>query len=496
MGAGPGDPGLITQRGLELLRSCDVVMYDRLVSPALLENASGAESVYVGKGEGHRIRSQGEIDSLTIAAARANKSVVRLKGGDPYVLGRGADEAQALAAAGVPFEVVPGVSSAVAVPSYAGFPLTYAGVSSSFAVLTAHESAARPDRTGRWEQIARGADTLVLLMGVKSLDETLERLMSAGRDPEEPAAAIEWGTTPRQRTVVATVSSLAGVARTERIAPPAIVIVGEVVRLRPALSWFESRPLFGRRVVVTRPRHQASALGHVLSDAGAHVVYLPVIAIEDPPSFEALDTAVKKLAEGLYAWVVFPSVNAVEKLFARMRAASSDSRAFGRTKVAAVGPTTAAAVRERGIEPDLVPESFTGDSLVEDLGRGSGAVLIPRVAEAPRGLVARLELAGWIAEEVEAYANVLAEPDPAALETIRAGDFDVVTFASASAVRAFATVVGSAQDTGLGSEDQGHQVVAIGPKTAEAAEELGFRVDVVADRHTAEGLVEALAGLG
>jgi uroporphyrinogen III methyltransferase/synthase len=421
--------------------------------------------------------------------------VVRLKGGDPYVLGRGADEAQALAAAGIPFEVVPGVSSAVAVPSYAGVPLTHAGVASSFAVLTAHESAARPDRTGRWEETARGADTLVFLMGVKTLGETLERLMSAGRVPEEPAAVIEWGTTPRQRTVVATVSSLAAAARAERIAPPAIVVVGEVVRLREALSWFEARPLFGRRVVVTRPRRQAAAIGDVLTGAGAHVIHLPVIAIEDPPSFEALDAAVKKLAAGLYSWVVFPSVNAVERLFARLHASSGDARAFGRTRIAAVGPTTAAAVRQRGIEPDLVPETFTGDSLVEDLGRGSGAVLIPRVADAPRGMVARLERAGWIAEEVEAYANVLAEPDPAAVEAIRAGDFDVVTFASASAARAFASVVGSPQDLGLDGERQDHRVVAIGPKTAEAARELGFHVDLVADRHTAEGLVDALLAL-
>jgi uroporphyrinogen III methyltransferase/synthase len=431
VGAGPGDPGLITRRGLELLRSCDVVLYDRLVAPALLdETPPGAERLYVGKGQDQRIRSQGEIDALTVAAARANRCVVRLKGGDPYVLGRGADEAQALAAAGVPFEVVPGVSSAIAVPSYAGFPLTHAGVSSSFAVVTGHESAARPERAERWEYLARGADTLVFLMGVRTLDDTMNRLIESGRDAQEPAAIIEWGTTPRQRTVVATVSSLAEASRAERVAAPAIVIVGEVVRLRSALSWFESKPLFGRRVVVTRARHQAWALGDVLANAGADVIYLPVIAIEDPPSFEALDTAVKKLAEGLYAWVVFPSVNAVDKLFSRL----VDARAFGRTKVAAVGPTTAAALHQRGVVADLIPETFTGDALVEELGRGSGGVLIPRVVDAPRGIVSRLEREGWIVEEVEAYANALADPDPSAVEAVRAGEFNVVTFASASAV--------------------------------------------------------------
>ena len=264
VGAGPGDPGLITRRGLELLRSCDAVLYDRLVDPRLLDEAPAeAERVFVGKQPGGTSMPQAAIDRLVVQHATEGKRVVRLKGGDPFVFGRGADEAQALGAAGIAFEVVPGVTSAIAVPGYAGIPLTHSGVSSSFAVLTAHASADRPGAAERWEAMARGAETLVLMMGVSALGDTMDRLIEAGRDREEPAAIIERGTTPDQRTVVGSVGTIAELATAAGIEPPAVTVVGKVVTLRDAVAWFESRPLFGLRVVVTRPRDQA----HELSDA-------------------------------------------------------------------------------------------------------------------------------------------------------------------------------------------------------------------------------------
>jgi uroporphyrinogen III methyltransferase/synthase len=494
VGAGPGDPGLITRRGLDLLRSCDVVLYDRLTSPALVEEApDGAERVYVGKDPEGRIRPQGEIDALTVAAARADKRVVRLKGGDPYVFGRGADEAQALAAAGIPFEVVPGVSSAVAVPSYAGVPLTHGGIASSFAVLTAHETGARTGRDERFAKVASSVDTVVILMGARTLRDSLDRLIAAGRAPDEPAAMIQWGSTARQRTAVATLETLADVVERERIGPPSIVVIGEVVKMRDALAWFEKRPLFGRRIVVTRAPHQAAGLADRLLDLGADVMFCPVIRIIDPASWEPLDTAIKKLAEGLYAWVVFPSVNSVERFFARMRMLGTDARAFGRTKVAAVGPTTASLLRDNGIAPDLVPETFTGDVIAESLGRGSSPVLIPRVAGAPRDLLRILERSGWLPDEVETYRNVRLRPPDSEGEQVKAGKFDAVTFTSASTVRHFAEVVAPPADLGLAEGGEATRLVAcIGPKTADQARSLGFRVDVVAEEHTAQGLVEAL----
>jgi uroporphyrinogen III methyltransferase/synthase len=341
VGAGPGDPGLITRRGLEILQSCDVVLYDRLVSSALLDEApQRARKIFVGKKPGEASMPQARIDALIVEHAREGKSVVRLKGGDPFVFGRGADEAQALVAAGITFEIVPGVTSATAVPAYAGIPVTHSGVSSSFTVLTAQESADRPESWSRWRELATGAQTLVLLMGVSGLRDTAAKLIEAGRPPSEPAAVIQWGTTWGQRTIVGELAFIADLVEQSGIQPPAITVVGNVVRLRAAIEWFESRPLFARRIVVTRPRAQASKLGRMLRQEGAEVIHYPAIEIVDPPSWDEVDHAVEKLAGGHYTWVAFSSPNGVERFFDRLVELGYDARAF-RARVAGVGPPPA-----------------------------------------------------------------------------------------------------------------------------------------------------------
>lgn len=486
VGAGPGDPGLITRRGLELLRSCDVLLYDRLVSPALVHEApERAERIFVGKSAEKPSPPQAEIDALIVSHARAGKSVVRLKGGDPYVFGRGADEGQALAAAGIPFEVVPGVSSAVAVPAYAGIPVTHSGISSSVSILTAHESSMRPETKARWKELATGADTLVLVMGVGPIRDTTSALVDAGRPGAEPCAVIEWGTTARQRVVVGTLESIADLVADAEIKPPATTVVGNVVKLRDALSWFESRPLFGRRIVVTRARGDSSRLGELLAAQGADVLYLPTIEITDPPTWDALDVAIKDVPEGNYGWIVFSSPHGVDKFFERLRRAALDARDV-RAKVAAVGPATATALAHRGIDADLIPPTYTGEALASALGPGPGSVLLPRPVDAPHTIVDLLERAGWTVHAVPAYETIPAALDDQVARDVRTGAFDAITFTSASSVANFAAAIGDV------SAIAGAKVACIGPSTATAATELGMRVDAVAAEQTLDGLVRAV----
>lgn len=497
VGAGPGDPGLITARGLELLRAADVVAYDRLVAPRLLdETRPDAERVFVGRRPGEAHRDQSVVDALLVDRAQAGKTVVRLKGGDPFVFGRGAEEAQALRAAGIDYEVVPGVTSAIAVPAYAGIPVTQRGVARSFVVLTAHELGPDVDALP-WSRLAEEADTIVLLMGVQALRAAARKLIEDGRDPDDPAAVIEWGTTPRQRTIVGPLHSIATRAADAGIEPPATAVVGQVVATREGIKWFESKPLFGRRIVVTRSASQAPRLSTRLAEEGAEVLHVPTISIQDPPSWTELDHATQLLIEGYYKWVLFTSANTVERFFKRLVATRHDARAFGRTKVAAVGTATAEALRERGIHPDLVPRKFTADDLVAAIGHGTGGVLVPRAATAPDSVVPALRTVGWTPEEVVAYRNVVPRDTSPALEAVRAGEFDAVTFTSASTARNFVKLAGPPADLGLAPKDPPQRIVAcIGPVTAAEAEKRGLRVDVVAAEHTVDGLVAALVERG
>jgi uroporphyrinogen III methyltransferase/synthase len=469
VGAGPGDPGLLTVRGAELLATAEIVLYDSLAEVSLLDLAPPtAQRRFVGKRPGAPM-PQEEINALLVSHARAGRRVVRLKGGDPFVFGRGGEEAEALAAAGLAFEVVPGVTSAVAVPAYAGIPVTHRGLATSFTVVTGHSRHAVDTETN-WEALARAGGTIVVLMGVAHRASIAERLQRGGLSGDTPVAAVHWGTRPGQRTVRTTLSAL---EQTE-LEPPAVIVIGAVAGLD--LSWYESRPLFGRRIVVTRAREQAADTSARLRELGADVVEVPVIAIADPADGGAgLRDAVRRLAT--FDWVVFTSANAVERTLALVR----DARSFGGACVAAVGSRTAEALARRGVVADLVPDRFVAEGLLEVWPSGQGSVLIPRAAVArdvlPEGLRAR----GWDVEVVDAYRTVAVAPSERELAAV--GGADAVMFSSSSTVTNFLAV-----------SDRVPPVVAcIGPVTARAAEAAGLHVDVIADESTVESLVAALA---
>lgn len=480
VGAGPGDPGLITARGLELLRSCNVVLYDRLVSPLLLDEApEGAERIFVGKKPGETHSRQLVSDALLVSKARENKSVVRLKGGDPFVFGRGGEEAGLLRDASIPFELVPGVSSAIAAPAYAGIPLTHRGVAASFVVLTARDEGGSGADVAT---IATGAETVVLLMGVAALDDVMRGLIASGRDPEEPAATIEWGTTGKQRVVVGTVATIAALVSDAGLGPPATTVIGHVVQQREDLAWFEHRPLFGRSVAVTRPRSQSKELTARLSELGADVVQLPLIDIADPSSWDAADASVKELNAGGYSWAVFSSSNAVERFLSRVREQGSDARAFGTARIAAVGARTAHSLSQHGLSADVVPSRFDSNEMASAMGRGEGKVLFPRVEAGPHEPIAALEALGWTVEEVPVYSNVPGTPVPEVIDRVRAGEVDIITLTSASTARNLKSIVGEVSS----------RIVCIGPATAQEAATQGFEVQSVADRYDNEGLIDAV----
>jgi uroporphyrinogen III methyltransferase/synthase len=471
VGAGPGDPGLLTMRGAEVLGRADVVVHDRLSAAELLDLApASAERIDVGKAPGKARVTQEGINELLVEHGRSGRTVVRLKGGDPTVFARGGEEAIALAEAGVAFEFVPGVTSAIAVPAYAGIPVTQRFSSTSFTVVTGHEDpSVGEEGSVDWDAVARVGGTIVILMGVGRIRRICERLIAAGRPPDTPAAAVIWGTRPEQRTVRSTLAALPDAD----LEPPATIVIGAVAGLE--LSWFDTRPLFGKTVVVTRARAQSSSLLSRLRELGADTVELPAIRIEDPSDGgAALRAAVGRLRA--YEWVVVTSPNGARRLLAECR----DARAFGAAKVAAIGPGTADTLAEGNVVPDLVPDRYVAEGLLESFPDGPGRVLVPRAAEARDVLPEGLRAKGWDVDVVEAYRTVHGRPDHDELAAV--GRADVVTFTSSSTVRNFLAVCDTVPPV----------VACIGPITADTAREHGLIVDVEADVHTIDGLVTAL----
>jgi uroporphyrinogen III methyltransferase/synthase len=469
VGAGPGDPGLLTVRGKELLERADVVMYDSLAEVSLLDLAPHARCIDVGKRPGGPVH-QDEINAQLIEYGRGEAVVVRLKGGDPFVFGRGGEEAEALVAAGIAFEVVPGVTSAVAVPAYAGIPVTHRGLSTSFTVVTGHSRHAVDTETN-WEALALAGGTIVVLMGVAHRAEVAKRLMVGGLAPSTPVAAVHWGSRPSQRTVRTTLGELGSTP----LEPPVTIVIGAVAALD--LSWFENRPLFGRTIVVTRAREQASSLVSKLQALGASILEIPTIAIADPDDHgAALRAAVAQLAS--FDWVVFTSANAV----ARVMDLVPDARSFGTARIAAVGTATAAALTAHRLVADLVPGRFVAEELVDAFPPGNGRVLLPQAAGA-RDVVARgLSDKGWVVTAVSAYQNVGVAPSASMLAAAR--EADAVTFTSSSTVTRYVQVAGI---------DGVPPVVAcLGPITAQTASDAGIHVDVVATEATIGSLVDAL----
>ena len=475
VGAGPGDPGLLTVRGAEVLARADVVLHDRLSEASLLDLApAGAERVDVGKRPGGPV-DQEAINALLVERGAAGLEVVRLKGGDPFVFGRGGEEAQALLTAGVPFEVVPGVSAAIAAPAYAGVPLTHRGLSTSFTVLTGHREHGS-DRPTDWEALGRAGGTIVVLMGVAHRADFVPRLMSAGLAPDTPVLAVRWGTRPDQRSVRTTLEALPEAD----LEPPVTIVIGRVAGLD--LAWFERLPLFGRRVVVTRARHQAGELSHRLRAAGASVVEVPTIVIADPADgAAALAGAATRAAT--YEWVVFTSANAVGRFVAHLH----DARGFGAARIAAIGPGTAAALAAHGLVADLVPEKFVAESLVDAFPyppRPSAVVLLPQAADAREVLAEGLRARGWRVDVVEAYRTEAVTPPPDLMAEAAAAD--AIAFTSASSVDGWVAAAGTAGVPPV--------VACIGPVTADAARAAGLTVTTRAAQSTLDGLVAALVG--
>ena len=497
VGSGPGDPGLFTVKGARCMGEAEAVVYDRLAPEALLKYARPeAEKIYVGKKPGNPTMSQEEINDVLVDLGCAGKTVVRLKGGDPYIFGRGGEEALALIEAGLPFEVVPGVTSGVAAPAYAGIPVTHRHVSTSVAFVTGHEDPTKGRTDVDWEKLANGADTLVLYMGVGRLAEISAGLISAGREPDTPVACVRWGTVPEQRTVTGALEDIADKVAKAGLKPPAIIVVGDVVALREAgLDWYERRPLFGRRVVVTRARAQAGELSAELEKLGAEVYEFPTIEIVPPEDFGPLDSAIRDLDS--FDWLVYTSVNGVEAFVDRLRHHGLDLRAVPRgAKVAAIGPATAERLEEVGLRVDVVPKEYRAEALIETLHSGSLAgkrVLIPRARVAREILPEKLREAGAEVVVPPAYESVPSSGGREELSLrLRSGEIDCVTFTASSTVEDFVGAFGEEEAVRLLA---GTKVACIGPITAETARKRGFRVDAEADEYTIPGLVEAVTNL-
>ncbi|HST70639.1 MAG TPA: uroporphyrinogen-III C-methyltransferase [Solirubrobacterales bacterium] len=485
VGAGPGDPGLMTARSLELIAAGDAIFYDRLIPPGALEGArADAELVYVGKQPGVPSVPQEEIGERLIEAAQAGKSVVRLKGGDPFVFGRGGEEGEALRDEGVEFEVVPGVTAGVAATAYAGIPVTHRDDASAVAFVTGHEDPEKEESALDWEALARFPGTLVFYMGVKRLARNAAALIEAGRDAEEPAAAIERGTWPGQRTVAATLGTIAEAVEREAVKAPALIVVGEVAKRREQLRWFERRPLHGRRVVVTRARAQASGLARTLRELGAEVVELPAIRIE--PRIESEEVQKVAGALGVYELICLTSPNGVRLLFEAMEAVGVDARALAGVTVAAIGPGTARALAERGVLADVVPERFVAEGLIEaleDTEVAGARVLVARAAEARDVLPDALRERGAEVDVVPLYETVREQPGDDEIEAAQSADY--VTFTSSSTVTNLTAALGDRFPSGA-------RIVSIGPITSETVRAAGLEVDIEAERHDVDGLLAAL----
>jgi uroporphyrinogen III methyltransferase/synthase len=494
VGAGPGDPGLLTLRGAELLVTCDAVVFDALANPALLALANVAERETavelhdVGKrGGAAESAKQDEINALLVRLGREGKRVVRLKGGDPLVFGRGSEEARALAEAGVSFEIVPGVTAGIAAPAYAGIPVTHRGAATSVTFVTGHEDPTKDHTTVDWQALARAGGTIVLYMGVKTLPNIVAALIAGGMSSDTPAAAVQWGTHPRQRTVTATVSTLADAIREAGLTAPVITVIGPVVDLRGEIAWFDRRPLFGKRIVVTRAQAQASALTERLAAAGAEVIEMPATRIE-PCDLAGLRDALGDIAA--FDWIVFTSQNAVQVAWDALRAMGLDARAFAGVKIAAVGPMTADALLQRGLAVDVVPERFVAEGLLDALRSREdvrGARVLYVAGEGARETLERgLIGAGASVERVTAYRSVVDGTDADSLKTrLDRGDVDLATFTSASSVRAFVDLVGAERARRV-------PAASIGPITTEAARDAGLDVAIEATTSTIDGLVEAI----
>ncbi len=491
VGAGPGDPGLITMRGVELLTRADVVVYDYLVSTRLLAHApANAERIYVGKKAGKHTLAQGDINKLLVDKAKAGATVVRLKGGDPFVFGRGGGGALEAVESGIDYEVVPGITSGVAGPAYAGIPVTHRGLASNLGLITGHETPDKPDSDLDFEALAKWRGTLVFYMGVSNLERICTSLRQHGLDGQTPGALVRWGTTSRQRVVTGTLETLPQVARDAGIEPPALIVIGEVVQLRDQLKWFDSRPLLQRTIVVTRARSQASTLSKQLDQLGAEVVEMPAIRIAPPKDDQPLREAVANLED--FDWVVFTSANGVDAFFEVLHRAGLDSRALSSNRICSTGPVTAERLASHGITSDAQPEKYLGSEIARAIDSAGGLdgkkVLCPRADIAPRDMIDDLEARGATVQEVVAYRTI---PDCSGAEQVAdllaENQLSWITFTSSSTVKFF---FGAISQEKIRSSSV--RLASIGPVTSGTLKEFGLTADAEAEQHTVDGLVCAI----
>ena len=491
VGAGPGDPKLITVKGLEALTRADAVVYDHLVTERLLDHApAAARRVYVGKEKGRHTTSQAAINRLLIRLAKSGKTVVRLKGGDPVLFGRGGEEALELSRAGVRYELVPGVTSALAVPAYAGIPVTHRQLSSSVAIVTGHEDPAKPGQVIRWNRLATATDTLVCVMGVSTLPAIAAQLIRHGRLRATPCAVIEWGTLPRQRTVTGTLATIASRCRQASLEPPAVLVVGEVVRLRRRLNWFERKPLFGKRIVVTRPTDRSEQLADVLETLGAEVIQLPAIELAPVQANGAFHRTMQSLDE--FAWVFFTSPEGIQWFRRLLASERSDLRILRGRHIGAIGPKTAASIEQLGIHVDFVPKTFSQEGMLQGLGRrrllGKRALILG-AKDSREVLEQGLKRCGMDVVKVPIYQTAVPAALARRVREVFARPVDLVTVTSSSCVD---HLVEALRVSGLRRRVRQILFASIGPVTSATVREHGARVSIEATQSTIEGLVEAI----
>ncbi|MCL4476235.1 MAG: uroporphyrinogen-III C-methyltransferase [Nitrospirae bacterium] len=507
VGAGPGDIGLLTVKGMKCLQKAEVVVYDLHLNAQVLNYINhDAEFIYAGKRGGHHTMTQDEINDVLVKKADEGKIICRLKGGDPFVFGRGGEEAEVLAKRGIPFEVVPGVSSAVAAPAYAGIPLTHRLYSSSFAVIPGYEDTTKEESAIDWAKLATGVGTIVVLMAVKNLDMLVRKLMENGRSPETPVAVVRWGTRPDQKTIVSTLKDIVSDVKGHEINPPAVVVIGNVVKLRDTLKWYEDKPMFGHRVLVTR---EHSTGFEPLEELGAEIIEFPTIEIVPPENYDELDAAIEKI--GSYTWIIFTSANGVKYFLKRFFEREGDIRDLKGIKLCAIGTKTAAEIKEYGMKVDLIPEAFRGEGLIEAFikevrSQGSGVqnadplhvtryalrglkMLMPRAEVAREVFPEKVRELGGEIDVPVAYRAVKPELHGRRLKRfLKEGRITIATFTSAATFNNFIEMIGSDAFDLL----KGVSIAVIGPVTAKAIEKAGLKVDIMPRESTIEAMVEEI----
>ncbi|MDA8083082.1 MAG: uroporphyrinogen-III C-methyltransferase [Nitrospiraceae bacterium] len=491
VGAGPGDIGLLTVKGLRCLQKAEAVIYDFHLNAQILNYIRhDAEFIYAGKRGGHHTMTQDEINAAIVEKAKEGKIVCRLKGGDPFVFGRGGEEAQVLARAGIPFEVVPGVSSSVAAPAYAGIPLTHRLYSSSFAVIPGYEDTTKEESSIDWAKLATGVGTLVFLMAVKNIDSLTARLIAHGRRPDTPVAVIRWGTRSDQRTLVSTLKDIAAEVRENEIRPPAVMVIGDVVNLRQELSWYEKKPMFGQRILVTREHSEGFDL---LEEEGAEVVLFPTVEVVPPADWNELDACLDRIST--YDWLVFTSANGVKYFFGRMIEKEIDIRELKGIRLCAIGPKTALEMKKYGVKVDLVPEEFRAEGLIEVFTKGRGKtlegirILLPRAEKAREIFPEKVRELGGVIDVPVTYRAVRPEHHGKRLRRfLKEGRVTLITFTSAATFHNFREIMGEDADEMLSRV----AIAVIGPVTARAVEKAGLRVSIMPKEATVEALVAAV----